>query len=143
MAHPFLKDASASVSIACAQASDGQVQLGSQDSVFKYMKTVKQSEAPDRKDRMVVYPDVVKLIQIAWEFGPNDNLDMDLLKRKLVIISVDGRHGRHAERNLASVPDLSGQIQPDRVSGRVGRTDSVLLAEGGRPLLKCTNATNT
>jgi hypothetical protein len=46
--HPSLKDASASVSIACAQASDGQVQLGAHDSVIKYLKHVKQSEAPDR-----------------------------------------------------------------------------------------------
>ena len=44
--HPTLKDASASVSSACAQASDGQVQLGSQDSVIRFLKMAKQSEAP-------------------------------------------------------------------------------------------------
>ena len=38
--HPSLKDASASVSTACAQASDGQVQLGAQDSVIKYLKYI-------------------------------------------------------------------------------------------------------
>ena len=85
-AHPSLKDASASISTACAQASDGQVQLGSQDSVTKYLKFVKQSEAPDRKERMIVYPDVARLIQIAWEFGPNGNLGLEQLKRKLVIL---------------------------------------------------------
>ena len=84
--HPSLKDASASVSTACAQASDGQVQLGAQDSVIKYLKYVKQSEVPDRGERMVVYPDVAKLIQIAWELGPNGNLGLEALKHKLVIL---------------------------------------------------------
>ena len=84
--HPSLKDASASVATACAQASDGQAQLGTQDSVIKYLKYVKQSEAPDRKERMVTYPDVARLIQVAWEMGPNTNLNLDQLKRKLVIL---------------------------------------------------------
>jgi hypothetical protein len=74
------------VTTACAQASDGQAQLGTQDSVIKYLKYVKQSEAPDRKERMVIYPDVARLIQIAWEMGPNANLSLDQLKRKLVIL---------------------------------------------------------
>ena len=85
-AHPSLKDASASVSTACAQASDGLAQLGSQDSVVSYLKFVKQHEAPDRRERMLVYPDVTRLIQEAWAFGPNDNLSLDQLKRKLVIL---------------------------------------------------------
>jgi hypothetical protein len=29
---------------------------------------------------------VAKLIQIAWEFGPNGNLGLEALKRKLVIL---------------------------------------------------------
>jgi hypothetical protein len=66
--------------------TDGVVQLGSQNSVIKYLKYVKQSEAPDRKERMIVYPDVARLIQIAWEFGPNDNISVEQLKRKLVIL---------------------------------------------------------
>jgi hypothetical protein len=84
-AHPTLKDASASVATACAQASDGQVQLGAQDSVIRFLKMAKQSEAPDRKERMIIYPDVARLIQIAWQFGPNANIDLAQLKRKLVI----------------------------------------------------------
>ena len=85
-AHPTLKDASASVATACAQASDGQVQLGTQDSVIRFLKMAKQSEAPDRKERMIVYPDVARLIQIAWQFGPNANIDLAQLKRKLVLL---------------------------------------------------------
>jgi hypothetical protein len=85
-AHPTLKDASASVATACAQASDGQVQLGAQDSVIRFLKMAKQSEAPDRKERMIVYPDVARLIQIAWQFGPNANISLEQLKRKLVIL---------------------------------------------------------
>ena len=85
-AHPTLKDASASVSSACAQASDGLAQLGSQASVIAFLKYVKQHEAPDRRERMVTYPDVARLIQIAWEFGPNGNISLEQLKRKLVIL---------------------------------------------------------
>jgi hypothetical protein len=86
-AHPTLKDASASVAAtACAQASDGQVQLGAQDSVIRFLKMAKQSEAPDRKERMIVYPDVARLIQIAWQLGPNANIDLAQLKCKLVIL---------------------------------------------------------
>jgi hypothetical protein len=85
-AHPSLKDASASVSTACAQASDGLTQLGSQASVVSYLKYVKQSEAPDRRERMTTYPDVARIIQIAWEFGPNGNISLEQLKRKLVIL---------------------------------------------------------
>ena len=85
-AHPSLKDASASVSTACAQASDGLAQLGSQASVVSFLKFVKQHEAPDRRERMLVYPDVVRLIQEAWAYGPNENLSVDQLKRKLVIL---------------------------------------------------------
>ncbi len=85
-AHPTLKDASASIATACAQASDGQTQLGLQDSVIRYLKFVKQSEAPDRKERMVAYPDVARLIQVAWELGPNGNISLEQLKRKLVIL---------------------------------------------------------
>lgn len=85
-AHPSLKDASASISTACAQASDGLAQLGSQASVVSYLKYIKQSEAPDRRERMITYPDVARLIQVAWEFGPNGNLSLDELKRKLVVL---------------------------------------------------------
>ncbi len=46
-AHPTLKDASASVSSTCAQASDCSTQLGSQASVIAFLKMVKQHEAPD------------------------------------------------------------------------------------------------
>ena len=85
-AHPSLKDAAASVSTACAQASDGLAQLGSQASVISYLKMVKQSEAPDRRERMITYPDVARIIQIAWEYGPNTNISLEQLKRKLVTL---------------------------------------------------------
>jgi hypothetical protein len=35
---------------------------------------------------MAAYPDVARLVQVAWEFGPNGNLSVDQLKRKLVIL---------------------------------------------------------
>ena len=85
-AHPSLKDAAASVSTACAQASDGLAQLGSQASVISYLKYIKQSEATDRRERMTTYPDVARILQIAWEFGPNGSISLEQLKRKLVIL---------------------------------------------------------
>jgi hypothetical protein len=85
-AHPSLKDAVASVSTVCAQASDALTQLGTQDSVVSFLKYVKQHEAPDRRERMPTYPDLARLIQTAWEFGPNANLSLDQLKHKLVIL---------------------------------------------------------
>jgi hypothetical protein len=85
-AYPSLKDASASVSTVCAQAFDGLTQLGSQTSVVSYLKYIKQNEAPDRRERMTTYPDVARSIQIAWEFGPNGNICLEQLKRKLVVL---------------------------------------------------------
>ncbi len=54
--------------------------------MIRYLKYVKQSEAPDRKERMEAYPGVARLVQVAWEFGPNGKLSVDQLKRKLVIL---------------------------------------------------------
>jgi hypothetical protein len=85
-AHPSLKDAAASVSTACAQASDRLAQLGSQASVISYLKMIKQSEAPERRERMITYLDVARIIQIAWKFGPNTNISLEQLKRKLVTL---------------------------------------------------------
>jgi hypothetical protein len=92
-AHPSLKDAAASIATAYAHASDDQMQLGAQDSVVRYLKHVIQSEAPDRKERMVVYPDVIQLIQIAWEFGPNGNVSCFGTTETEIGYSVDGGHG--------------------------------------------------
>jgi hypothetical protein len=35
---------------------------------------------------MLVYPDIARLIQMAWEFGPNGYISLEQLKRKLVIL---------------------------------------------------------
>ncbi len=75
-AHSSLKDAAASCSTAYAQASDGLAQLGSQASVISYLKMIEQSEAPDRQERMITYPDVARIIQIAWEFGPKTSISL-------------------------------------------------------------------
>ncbi len=54
--------------------------------MISYLKMVKQSEAPDRRERMITYPDVARIIEIAWEYGPNANISLEQLKRKLVIL---------------------------------------------------------
>jgi hypothetical protein len=38
---------------------------------------------------MIVYSDVARLIQIAWEFGPNGNINLEQLKRKLSLHNHD------------------------------------------------------
>ncbi len=55
---------------------------------------------------MIVYPDVARLIQIAWEFGPNGNISLEQLNRKLVILlMVDSaaRPGDIWRLNISSV----------------------------------------
>jgi hypothetical protein len=111
--HPTLKDASASISTACAQASDGLVQLGTQDSVIRFLKGAKQSEAPDRKERMLAYPDVARLIQVAWEFGPNANIGLEQLKRKLVILLMVDTAARPSDIWRLFIPHLDWQIPSD------------------------------
>jgi hypothetical protein len=140
--HPTLKDASASISTACAQASDGQVQLGTQDSVIRFLKGAKQSEAPDRKERMLAYPDVARLIQVAWEFGPNANIGLEQLKRKLVVLLMVDTAARPSDiwRIFRTVTGKYRQIE------FVGQTDVRVRYYWPKevdPFSSRTNATNT
>ena len=141
-AHPSLKDAAASVSTACAQASDGLAQLGSQASVISYLKYIKQSEAPDRKERMITYPDVARIIQIAWEFGPNTNISLDQLKRKLVTLLMVDTAARPSDlwRLYATTEGKYRQIE------FVGESDvriRYFWPKEVDPFSSRTNATNT
>ena len=140
--HPTLKDASASISIACAQASDGLVQLGTQDSVIRFLKGAKQSEAPDRKERMLAYPDVARLIQVAWEFGPNASIGLEQLKRKLVILLMVDTAARPSDlwRLFRTLTGKYRQIE------FVGQTDVRVRYYWPKevdPFSSRTNATNT
>jgi len=141
-AHPSLKDAAASVSTACAQASDGLAQLGSQASVISYLKYIKQSEAPDRKERMITYPDVARIIQIAGEFGPNTNISLEQLKRKLVTLLMINTAARpsHLWRLNATTEGKYRQIE------FVGESDvriRYFWPKEVDPFSSRTNATNT
>jgi hypothetical protein len=141
--HPTLKDASASVSSACAQDSDGQVPLGTQDSVIRFLTMAKQSEAPDRLERMMVYPEVALLIQVAWELGLNANLGLEQLKRKLVILLMGDTAARPSDiwRLYRTTTGKYRQI------GFVGDSDVKLRITGLKrwpPFFASrTNATNT
>jgi hypothetical protein len=82
-----LKDASASISMACREATDGHVTLCDKDSVKRFLKSVRIHEPVGRRKKLAPsYHDVSALFQEAWEFGPNDNLCEGHLKEKLIIL---------------------------------------------------------
>jgi hypothetical protein len=141
-AHPSLKDAAASVSTACAQASDGLAQLGSQTSVISFLKYVKQHEAPDRRERMLVYPDVARLIQIAWEFGPNGNINLEQLKRKLLILLMVDTAARPSDVWRLNATVVGKYRQIEFVGDRDARIRYYWPKEVD-PFSSRTNATNT
>jgi hypothetical protein len=141
-AHPSLKDAAASVSTACAQASDGLAQLGSQASVVSFLKYVKQHEAPDRRERMLIYPDVARLIQMAWEFGPNASLNLEQLKRKLVILLMVDTAARSSDIwRLNST--LTGKYRQIEFLGDSDARVRYYWPKEVDPFSSRTNATNT
>ena len=81
-----LKDASASVSVACAEASDGKVQLGSKQCVVRLLKDVRLREVPQgRRASNNKHGDLVKLLQVAYLYGPNEALGLGHLKEKMVL----------------------------------------------------------
>jgi len=76
------------VSVACLEATDGRVQLGSQRCVTKLLKDVRLKEIPQgRKHDMHVagVGDVVLLLQEAYLFGPNEALGLGHLKEKMIL----------------------------------------------------------
>ena len=82
-----LKDASASISMACREATDGDMALGDKESVKRFLKSVRIHEpAGPRKQRVPSYHDVTALFQEAWDFGPNECLCEGNLKEKLIIL---------------------------------------------------------
>ena len=82
-----LKDASASISMACREATDGSIALGDKDSVKRFLKSVRIHEPVGHRKQIVPeYHDVAALFQEAWEFGPNECLCEGHLKEKLLIL---------------------------------------------------------
>jgi hypothetical protein len=82
-----LKDASASISMACREATDGDIALGDKENVKLFLKSVRIYEpAGPCKQRVPSYHDVTALFQEAWDFGPNECLCDGNLKKKLIIL---------------------------------------------------------
>jgi hypothetical protein len=82
-----LKDASASVSMTCREASDGAITLGDRDSVKRFLKSVRIHDPIGRRKQAVPsYHDVASLFQEAWAFGSDEGLCEGHLKEKLVIL---------------------------------------------------------
>ena len=86
--HASLKDACASVSVACMEASGATVNLGANHCVTRLMKDIRLREAPQgRKHEMQRkgVGDVVLLLQEAYLYGPNEALCLGHLKEKLLL----------------------------------------------------------
>jgi hypothetical protein len=72
--------------VARAEASDGRVQLGSQQSVVRLLKDVRLREIPQgRRAANNKHGDLVKLLQVAYMYGPNEALGLGHLKEKMVL----------------------------------------------------------
>jgi hypothetical protein len=86
--HGSIKDASASISTAVSQATDGAVNIGKKESVIAFLKSVRihQPVGPRRKRIPDGYGDVARLYEEAWSFGPNDALCNRHLQDKLVLL---------------------------------------------------------
>ena len=88
MKHSSLKDACASVSVACFEASDDKIDLGTMKCIAKLMKTVRLREKPQgRKHAMkaIGVGDVVLLLEEVFAYGPNEALCLGHLKEKLIL----------------------------------------------------------
>jgi hypothetical protein len=86
--HGSIKDASASISTAINQATDGAINIGKKDSVIAFLKSVRihQPVGPRRKRIPDGYGDVARLYEEAWSFGPNDALCNRHLQDKLILL---------------------------------------------------------
>ena len=84
-----IKDASSSVSMACFEATDGEVHLGKRHSVTRYLKSQRLVEpVGQRKLSVPIYADVARLLQDAWLFGPDEALGLRHLQEKCIIILI-------------------------------------------------------
>ena len=84
--HASLKDASASVSRAVAQASADAISLGSNTCVTQLLKAVRQQEVPLPSASTKNYAgDVVLLLQEAFLYGPAEALCLGHLKEKVLL----------------------------------------------------------
>jgi hypothetical protein len=82
-----IKDASASISMACREATDGDIALGDRESVKRFLKSLRiHAQMGMRKQLAPSYHDVAALYQEAWDFGPNEALCEGHLKEKLRIL---------------------------------------------------------
>ena len=86
--HGSIKDASASISTAVSQATDGAINIGKKESVIAFLKSVRihQPVGPRRKRIPDGYGDIARLYEEAWSFGPNDALCNRHLQDKLVLL---------------------------------------------------------
>ena len=86
--HASLKDACAAVSVACLEAFDMKINLGSHRCIATLMKDVRIKEPP-RGRKYDVWTqgvgDVVLLLQEAFAYGPNEALGLGHLKEKLLV----------------------------------------------------------
>lgn len=100
--HASLKDACASVSVACMEASGAKVNLGTNHCITRLMKDIRLREpAQGRKHEMQRkgVGDVVRLLQEAYLYGPNEALCLGHLKEKLLLALVVDTGARPSDIN--------------------------------------------
>ncbi len=86
--HGSIKDASASISTAISQVTDGAINIGKKESVIAYLKSVRIHQPVGPRHRRIPdgYGDIARLYEEAWSFGPNDALCNRHLQDKLVLL---------------------------------------------------------
>ena len=121
---PFLKDACASVSVACSEASGDRIRLGSSSCVTKVLAAARKAgPSPVRSafhGSRAKTPDVAHLIGEAWAYGPNSSLSLGHLKEKLVILLAVDTAARPSDitRLYRSFDGPLAQIVFHRAGGR-------------------------
>jgi hypothetical protein len=115
---PSLKEASASISVACMEATDGGVHLGRKHSVKQFLKSVRQ-QAPvgPKKAAAPEYEDLARLYEEVWRFGPNSALCLGHLKEKLLLLLIMDLAARPSDL-MCIYRILSGRHSQIRFEGK-------------------------
>ena len=113
------------MSVACLEASDMKINLGSRRCITTLMKDVRIKEPPrGRKHDLLALGvgDVVRLLQEAFAYGPNEALGLGHLKEKLIVCLMVDTAARPSDlhRLYRSLSGRNSQIRFFERDGRKG-----------------------